>query len=367
MAVDGRYARRPGLGIHTYLRQVVRLLNEAGASVTLLTNFPPGWLETDYPSASWKHFGSSRSLFWEQVSLPRLLRNSEFDLYWAPGNTGVPGSPVGAVKTVLTLHDLIPLKLARMYLSRRPRYAVPYLLGTTTSALRSDKIFSVSATSARDLHTMFRRQSVVAPTILFQDVISTGPADGDTLHELAKRIEPGTRYVVYNGGFEARKNVFVLLEGFGLARHAYPDLHLVLMGGGYEPLRPAIQSLDLERAVILTGFVSEALKAAILQHAVALIYPSLYEGFGLPVLEGFANGVPVVTSRNGSLEEVAGDAALYLSNPSDPACVAAAITRIQDPDVRASLRDAGTARWRSYDAKAVRDLVLAELRATLVT
>jgi alpha-1,3-rhamnosyl/mannosyltransferase len=214
---------------------------------------------------------------------------------------------------------------------------------------------------------MFRRQSVVAPTILFQDVISNAPADGDTLQELAKTIEPGTRYVVYNGGFEARKNVFVLVEGFGLARQAYPDLHLVLMGGGYEPLRPGIQSLDLERAVILTGFVSEELKAAILQRAIALIYPSLYEGFGLPVLEGFANGVPVVTSPNGSLKEVAGDAALYISDPSDPACVAAAIARIQDSDVRAVLRDAGTARWRSYDAQAVRDLVVAELRATLVT
>lgn len=365
VAVDGRYANRPGVGIYRYFRQVIRLLTEAGASVVLLTNISPEAVEHDYPSVAWRTFGSRRNLTWEQFSLPRVLRRSSFDLYWAPGNMGIPGSSVRPVKTVLTLHDLVPLRLPRMYLAKRPLYAAPYFLWTTAGALRTDTIFTVSQTSARDLRALFRRESVVAPAILFEDAIAARPPDEETLRQHTHLIAPGTRYVAYNGGVEPRKNVPMLLEGFRRAHESDPDLRLVLMGRGYDALAPLVSNLGLDECVTLTGFVSEALKVAILREAVAVIYPSLYEGFGLPLLEAFANGVPVVTSRRGALGEIAGEAALYVSDPTSPGCIADALARIQDSGLRRRLIDAGMDRWRSYDARAVRELVLAELRATI--
>lgn len=365
VAVDGRYANRPGVGIHRYFRQVVRLLTDAGASVVLLTNALPKDFQSGYPLVDWREFGSPRNLIWEQLSLPRVLRQSSFDLYWAPGNMGIPGSSVRPVKTVLTLHDLIPLRLPRMYLAKRPLYAVPYLVWTTTAALRSDTIFSVSEASAHDLRAMFRRESVVASPILFDDAIAANPPDQGTLDKCEELIAPGTPYIVYNGGVEPRKNVPVMIDGFRLALETNPDLRLVLMGTGYDSVREQIRSGRLDDYVIPTGFVSEALKVAILRAAVAVLYPSLYEGFGLPLLEAFANGVPVVTSRRGALGEVAGDAALYLDDPTSARSVANALVRIRDPSLRQALSDAGDARWRSYDAKAVRQRVLAELRATI--
>lgn len=157
-------------------------------------------------------------------------------------------------------------------------------------------------------------------------------------------------YVLFVGGIEPRKNLHGLVEAF---RRAETDARLVIAGGPVRwipeaaaRLRSMVEALPAEARsrVVLTGYVSGADKRALLGGARVLAYPSLYEGFGLPVLEGFAAGVPVLTSNTSSLPEVAGDAAL-LVDPHDPDRIAEGLVRLLDDDaLRERLRKAGRLR-----------------------
>jgi glycosyltransferase involved in cell wall biosynthesis len=360
VAVDGRYARRPGMGIHVYLRQVIRLLHDAGAEVTLLVNFPVGEAADDgFEGVGWQSFGSATNILWEQRDLPRRLRSESFDLYWAPGNSGIPFLPVGRTRRVFTLHDLIPLMLPRMHLWGRPLYAGPYLIWTLAGVLRSDVILTISAASAKDLKKLFRRSSVIAPSVFYEDLLPPASAPTGGGAPTAEGLE-GVRYVLYNGGLDPRKNVDNLLAGFAHAAARDPELRLVLMGRGYDRLAPRIAELGIADRAILTGFVSDARKLEIMRAATALVYPSLYEGFGLPLLEAFSQRVPVVTAPNSSLIEVAGDAAIFV-DPHDPASIGDGILEVQDPAVADRLRDLGTRRWEAYDPAGIRATVVATL------
>ena len=145
-----------------------------------------------------------------------------------------------------------------------------------------------------------------------------------------------------------RKNVGNLLAAFALSLQHSPALHLVIIGHSTEGLIPVIAELNLTNNVMLTGFVSEDEKTAILKGAQALIYPSLYEGFGLPILEAFAAEVPVLTCRNSSLVEVAGDAAIYV-DPLSPTSIAQGIAEILLHDVAERQRALGRLRLKYFD------------------
>jgi alpha-1,3-rhamnosyl/mannosyltransferase len=132
------------------------------------------------------------------------------------------------------------------------------------------------------------------------------------------------------------------------------------MGKGYEALARLCEDLGIADNVILTGYVSEAIKSEMLRRATALVYPSLYEGYGLPILEAFAHGTPVIAARNSSLPEIAGDAALYV-DARDPRSIAEAMLEVQESDVQARLSEAGAARWSAYDAHTVRASVVEQL------
>jgi glycosyltransferase involved in cell wall biosynthesis len=162
------------------------------------------------------------------------------------------------------------------------------------------------------------------------------------------------RYALFLGGIEPRKNLEGLLEAF---RRADTDAWLVVAGGrvnwipdAERRLRAAVAALPevVRGRVVLTGYVSDADKRALLSGAEALAYPSLYEGFGFPVLEAFTAGVPVLTSDASSLPEVAGAAALMV-DPHDPAAIAGGLERLLgDPGLRDGLRRAGLERVRRF-------------------
>jgi glycosyltransferase involved in cell wall biosynthesis len=162
-----------------------------------------------------------------------------------------------------------------------------------------------------------------------------------------------TPYVLEIATIEPRKNLPHLVQAFGTISADEPDLHLVIAGHD-GPARPAVDDAiarlpETARArVLLPGAVSDAEKRGLLQHARLLAYPSIYEGFGFPVLEAMDAGVPVVTARAGSIPEVAGDAAI-LVDPTDEHALAMAIRRVLiDDDVRSELIARGRDRVRHF-------------------
>jgi glycosyltransferase involved in cell wall biosynthesis len=180
------------------------------------------------------------------------------------------------------------------------------------------------------------------------------PAPDGVVDEVRRRHGIEGPYVLFLGGLEPRKNLEALVRAFGKAS---VDASLVIAGGqvrwfpeAADRVERAIEDLPvaIRARVVRTGYVRRKEKLALLSGAQVLAYPSLYEGFGLPVLEAFAASIPVLTSNVSSLPEVAGDAAM-LVDPHDPAAMAEGLEQLcRDEDLRRVLAAAGTARVASF-------------------
>jgi glycosyltransferase involved in cell wall biosynthesis len=161
-------------------------------------------------------------------------------------------------------------------------------------------------------------------------------------------------YVFYVGRLEKKKNIAALVEAFYLLKTRRPDLahKLYLIGDasfGFDDIKYSIHGFGLQHDVVATGWVAEHDLPYIFSRAAAFVFPSNYEGFGIPLLQAMATGTPIAASRAASIPEVAGDAAL-LFDPSDPNDIAnALISVLTDEDLRESLRSAGFKRVKEFN------------------
>ncbi len=194
-------------------------------------------------------------------------------------------------------------------------------------------------------------------------------ADGTAAEEAGARRRfgiGGRPYVLFVGTLEPRKNLARLVEAFG---RGAPADHLLVLAGAWgwrtRELRRALTSFAAPSRIVVTGGVDEATLAGLYRGASVFAYPSLYEGFGLPLLEAMAAGTPALTSRGGTLEEVAGGAA-ELVDPADPASIAAALGRLLDSsDLRQRRRAEGLARARVFSWARTARLTMETYRAAL--
>ncbi len=235
-----------------------------------------------------------------------------------------------------------------------------------------------------------RAGRVIVPSAsTLQDLCERYPVDPETVHAIHHGVDAHDfrqarpqevvrvrrafgidgPYALFVGGIEPRKNLDALVRAFG---RVPAPARLVIAGGAVrwapraaDQLTATIASLsdDLQRRIVKTGYVSETDKIALLTDATALVYPSLYEGFGFPVLEGFAAGVPVLTSNVSSLPEIAGDAAVLVDPGSDEAIGAELARLFADEDLRKALRAAGHARVAGYTWEATARRTVEVLRA----
>ena len=179
----------------------------------------------------------------------------------------------------------------------------------------------------------------------------------------ASGFDPG--YLLSVGTLEPRKNLGRLLDAYEVLRSRRPDIPpLVVAGGpGWRNAGELAARIAAVPGVTALGYVPDERLAALYRDASALVFPSLYEGFGLPVVEAMAAGLPVVTSDRGALGEVAGDAALFV-DPLDPEAIAAGIDRIlDDAPLRARLADAGRLRAQGFTWTGSGAALLAALEA----
>lgn len=258
--------------------------------------------------------------------------------------------PLRKSKTVFTVHDLIfhffpeyHLPLNRWYLS----LMLPRFLHC------ADAIIAVSENTRRDVAQLLGipREKM---TVIYEGV---SPAfrpirDADVLARVRARYDLPARFLLCLSTIEPRKNLVTLLDAFRalLARdERAPDLVIAGRKGWlYQPVFARVRELGLERRVHFTDWVAEADAPALINAAEVFVFPSLYEGFGLPPLEAMACGLPVVCSNASSLPEIAGDAAL-LVNPRAPDEIAAAIARVlSDAALRDELRAKSLARAAQF-------------------
>lgn len=325
--VNGRFQGRRITGVQRYAREITTRIADCIDVVS-----PQNWS------------AGVRGHLWEQGVLPRLTRGG---LLWSPCNTG----PLAVRRQVVTIHDCAfvdcPEGFSRAF-GAWYRWLIPRLVR------RVRRIIAVSQFTASRLAELC---GLKASRI---DVIPNGvdsqfhSAVPEVVDELRRRLALPERYVLSVGTLEPRKNLSRLLASWEHLPAELRDVGLVLAGAKGRQFRSAgIEQLPA--GVHLTGYVEDADLPALYSGAEAFIYPSLYEGFGMPVLEAMSCGTPVICSRSTSLPEVAGDAAL-LVDPCDVECIADAISRLlTDAELRRAIRTRGLERARkfSWDQAAV--------------
>lgn len=254
---------------------------------------------------------------------------------------------------VVTVHDVIPLVLPEYRASRAMRLHLALLARTVRLAsIVITPSHAAAADASRVLGIPADRLRVTHEAA---DPACAPLADPSAVRDRLRSLGVVGRYVFNIGGFDVRKNLPLLLRAFAEVRQALDEsLQLVIAGAPhsdnpavYPPLGPLIQELGLQKAVVLTGRVTDADKVALHQGAALYVTPSNYEGFGLTALEAMACGVPTIAARRSSLPEVVGDGGLLVEPEMGPL---ASLMRLvlSNPDVAADLRSSGLARAAEF-------------------
>lgn len=351
IGIDGRYIQHhfPGIGRYTY--SLIGALAPLATDDTLVVLLNPALPNNRYdlanlaqhPNVELARMDVPTFSLAEQLRLPSLISDLACDVFHSPYYVKPYCLPV---PSILTLYDVIPTHYPAYY-SRRTRLLIRLL---KRLALRSAAhCLAISETTKGD----FVREYGVAPERITAIPLAADgrfrPVEPAAVAAMRERYRLPPDYVLYLGINKPHKNLMRLVEAWLFVR----DRGITLLLAGredprYPQARQRVEELGLGDVVLFLGDVTEADLPAVYSGATVFVFPSLYEGFGLPVLEAMACGVPVACSNTSSLPEIVGDAALTF-DPTDVEAIAAALSRLlDDAELRAELRQLGLERARHF-------------------
>jgi len=363
IGIDGRILMHYEMrGFARYTVELFRAMKEiAGEELELLT-FSPGPIAGEFLEMldmTPVVFPLRREILWEQVDLPRQLQHNRIAVFHVTANRGLPLRR--ACKYVLTCHDVID-RLSEFSDGETRRGALRKQYADFISRRSAHLYLTVSEFSRRDICRFHR----LPP----ERVVVVYNAAGERFHralprEAIARVQDKYRlpaaYFLFLGGFDKRKNAGALLEAFAQLPTVLPPL---VMAGEhrreFESVARRIAELGLLGRVFCPDGIADDDLPAIYQSAIALVHPSLYEGFGLQLVEAMASGTPVLASDSSSLPEVL-DGCGLLFDPRDPKSVAQQMERVAgDAELRRTMAEKGRQRagafsWRK-SAEQVLDL-----------
>ena len=335
-------------GVSGYIRQLLAHLPAAAPDLHI-TAFTPD-VDLDLPagldvrrSTRWDTRRPLRRILWEQAALPLLARQARLDLLHGAVNINPALTPC---PSVVTVHDLSFMRTPQAFPPMQRAYLQSQVWRSVRAARR---VIAVSQATKQDVVELFG----VAPERI--DVVHNGvdasfcPAPAEQVEAFRRRQGLPQRYILHLGTLEPRKNLVRLVQAFAQVRAhdaSQPSLKLVLAGGkgwDYDAIFVEVARQGLEQEVLFPGYIADEELAWWYRAATVFVYPSLLEGFGLPVLEAMACGAPTVTSNRSSLPEVAGDAALLVDPTSVDALAAALLRLLGDAALAAELRTRGLA------------------------
>ena len=349
VAIDARKLHDFGIG--TYIRNLLRQLARIDQQTEYVLLSP----EPDLDIAA--HLGpnfrtvlepSPNYSLREQLHVPWVLHRERPDVFHAPHYV----LPLAVrCRSVVTIHDCIHLMFPQ-YLPNKAAYA--YARTSMWAAVkRSDCILTVSEASKRDILHFFNvaPEKIVVVYNAIDDHFWLTPPE-DEVARVRERYQLDHQFVLYVGNIKPHKNLVRLIEAFDeLRRTGLEDLKLLIIGDEISKLpalRRAVHGHKLHKHVRFLGYVSDGTLRILYRLASAFVFPSLYEGFGLPPLEAMASGTPVVTSNQSSLPEVTGDAAV-LVDPYDVGSIVDGMRRVLTDTVLADdLRRRGPERAREF-------------------
>jgi glycosyltransferase involved in cell wall biosynthesis len=375
VGVNGYFLREPWVGMGNHLTYLLDALDarEAGDEryALLAPRFPgettllgPGGQPKTALGPLTRRFSAAEAsvgpkrlpvqaskLWWEQAGVLLAGRRARIDLLHSPYWTNPLWSPW---PTVVTVHDVIQLVLPEYRMLARQRV---YFALVTRALRHATAIITVSERSRQDL---VRTVGVpIERVFVVENAIPEhlGPVrESAALEAVRARYGLAEPFVLYLGGNDLRKNLGRLIRAYaGLPQSLRAGFQLVVAGRQWphdHPLYPdpkrTVRELGLGDRVVFTGGVPEEEKATLLSAATVFAFPSLYEGFGLPVLEAMACGTPVLTANGSSLPEVTGDAALLVDPTSVEAIGEGLRGLLESPERRRDLSERGIERAKQF-------------------
>ncbi len=384
IGINASFLRKPGTGIGQVTTNFVRKLVEIHDSRFTIHGKPEFYLyceeapKLDFALPEnfhvrvflppWKRDDLIRKILWEKFLLPKRARADGCEVFWSlyqtPTQFKGPGSRVqgSGIRHVMLVHDLIP-KIFPEYLgnSRKRMY-----WKLTEEGIRSaDAILAVSGHTKDDLTDLLgipvEKVAIAYPGL--PPIFERETSEDEVSRVLAKYGLERDGYIYHGGGLEVRKNAETLLTAYAalcaesheprVTSHEAPTL--VISGKAFPesnplatPVETIIRKLGLADRVRLLGFVPDADLPALYRGARVFVYPSKYEGFGLPVIEAMSQGTPVISSDAASLPEIAGDAA-YFVDPDDRDSLAEAMRKVTfDGMLRQELSEKGKLRAKKF-------------------
>jgi glycosyltransferase involved in cell wall biosynthesis len=345
IVINGWFLDRPDTGSGQYTRQLVQQLPRVAPQheyalvvpnkgsfkihdITATTDFQSLISNIKSPTSNF------RKLLFEQSIMPRAAQAYEADVlhipYWAPPLRS--DAPI-----VVTIHDIIPLILPQYRGGALVRAYTQLVSAATRGATL---ILTDSDASRTDIMQHLRIPEDRIRTIyLAANPEFTDHLDPIDTTALRRNYDLPEEYVLYLGGFDARKNVETLLQVYTWAQDVLGENYPLVIAGGlpdrhdefFHDPRVIAKQIEVEDVVRCIGRVAEEDKVALYQQARVFLYPTLYEGFGLPALEALACGVPVVGSNASSVPEIVGDAGI-LVDPKDARAMAGALIAVCTED-----------------------------------
>lgn len=336
---------RGGVGWHTYYLLQAMLM--AKRDVDFVAYLRPG----SVPPEEVREWTGADRLCWVTASKWAMRWRGTADRLDLYHGTNFRMHTTGRYGGIVTIHDL--------WLERFPQYS-PKVLGqklstykTKRTARRARKVVTVSQFSARELMELFSmsaEQIAVIPNGVSEEF---GPRhDEAAMSALKQRIGLTTsRFILFVGGADPRKNHRVFLEAASFVRRQLEERMIVLVGSATHPFgsyEETARSYGIATQVLCPGRLSRDELRLLYSSTDVFVFPSLYEGFGMPILEAMACGAPVITSKTTALAEVAGDAAI-LVEPSDASQLAEAMVKVlESSSLRESLKAKGLVRVKQY-------------------
>lgn len=347
VGVDLRAVVRRPTGIGVYTLALLRELAALGRFelVGLVHREPEARPELERIGVAIEIDPAPLGVLWQQLRLPRRLAAGDLDLFWSPLLTLPRRLPIPAVVTV---HDLAVLHVPET-LSLKVRWSLLPFLGHSVE--RAAAVVAISDSTAREIAHAWPHAAGRIVTI--PNGVDPGfvPATAEAIAATRARLGVAGGYLLYAGTLEPRKNVELLLDAWIELRRSHDAVPPLLLAGPYgwksRGLERRIAELEPLGVRRLGRLEREDLVATI-QAATLFVFPSFYEGFGLPAAEAMACGVPVIAADRSSLPEVVGDAGLLI-DPEDPFDLAAALARLlDDAELRAELGRRGVERARRF-------------------
>lgn len=291
--------------------------------------------QLSFVPANWPESRPAARVAWEQLTLPTLIRQRGIQVFHSPANV-LPEFLPRRCASVVTLHDLAFLRMPEVLTRPKRLYHRTF---TVRSLHRATRIITDSDSAAQDVTELLgipaQRMTTAYPCV---DERFAQEYSEEEIRSFRARHGLEEEFLLYLGTLEPRKNIPTLLDAYARLRQLSGTRAKLVLAGGkgwlFDTIFARVQQLGLEENVLFPGFVSDAEQALWYRAAAAFVYPSLYEGFGIPVAEALACGTPVVTSNVSSLPEAGAGLALTV-DPHDVEALALALHKtLSDTDVQ---------------------------------